>query len=127
MKDPLEVTQQENKDIQLACTVSAGSPKPLAFQWFFKPETGAEIAVTDRLRAMKTAFYNITKLTYKSAGVYRCEVDNGHDEKDEYQLTLNVLRKFNVIVIFLFCFLICIYNKKKMLYFNPQFLVKIHN
>lgn len=95
MKNPLEVTQQENKNIQLACTVSAGSPKPLTFQWFFKPEIGGEESqVTDKLRAMKTAYYNITKLSYTHAGAYRCEVDNGHDEKDEYSVTLLVLRKF---------------------------------
>lgn len=102
VKDPLEVTQQENKDIQLKCTVSAGSPKPLSFQWFFKPEIGGDSkALTDKLQAMETSYYNITKLTYKSAGVYRCEVDNGYDEKDTHQLTLNVLRKFNENVFFI--------------------------
>ena len=95
MKDPLEVTKQENTDIQLKCKVSSGSPKPLFFKWYFKGENYLEKkALTDELRAMDTSYYNITKLSYNSAGEYICEVSNGFQEKDEYKVVLHILRKF---------------------------------
>ena len=94
IKFPLEVKEEEKKNIQLECTVSAGSPKPLFFKWYFKAENSERALLSDGdARAMVTSYYNLTKLSYKNAGEYTCEVSNGYDEIDEYKMTLHILRK----------------------------------
>eukprot|EP00111_Clytia_hemisphaerica_P007411 TCONS_00021549-protein len=97
IKDPLEITEQENKDFQLKCKVNAGNPKPLTFQWVFKsPDDDAKDdpkPVTDKIKAMDTLYKNFTKLSYKDAGTYTCIVSNGYNEEDRYDIVFKVLHK----------------------------------
>jgi len=97
-----ENTQKEGQDYQIKCSVSAGNPKPLSFQFFYKSKTDPNPAkpVTEVIKAMNTAYYNLTKITYRDAGVYTCKVSNGIDE-DTHDLTLLVER---MAILFLFDF-----------------------
>ena len=93
IKDILENTQKEGQDYKIKCSVSAGNPKPLSFQFFYKAKTDPNPAkpITEVIKAMDTAYYNLTKITYHDAGVYTCKVSNGIDE-DTFDFTLRVER-----------------------------------
>ncbi|XP_065663702.1 hemicentin-1 isoform X6 [Hydra vulgaris] len=80
----------EGDNAYLKCSVIAGNPRPLLFQWFKLDSNNVEQPITIEVQANNNFDYNISQVNRESRGSYICRVKNIRGMQDSLTKILDV-------------------------------------